>query len=78
VITVIGQFRAALRRGRIHPVHRRRRPAGVLLACLGTAAAGVLFTVLRQRSGSLLAPVLLHLATNSLGTLAAVAARRLQ
>jgi membrane protease YdiL (CAAX protease family) len=33
---------------------------------------------MRLRSGSLLAPVLLHLATNSLGTLAAVAARRLQ
>ena len=54
--------------------HRRRR------ACwpaLGTAAAGVLFTVLRLRSGSLLAPALLHLATNSLGTLAAAAAVRL-
>jgi membrane protease YdiL (CAAX protease family) len=50
----------------------------VLLVCLGTAAAGVLFTVLRLRSGSLLAPVLLHLATNSLGTLAAAAATRLQ
>ena len=59
-------------------MHRRRRPAGVLLACLGTAAAGVLFTVLRQRSGSLLAPVLLHLATNSLGTPAVAGALRLQ
>jgi membrane protease YdiL (CAAX protease family) len=44
----------------------------------GTAAAGVLFTVLRLRSGSLLAPVLLHLATNSLGTPAVAAALRLQ
>ena len=52
--------------------------AVVLVACLGTAAAGVLFTVLRLRSGSLLAPILLHLATNSLGTLAAAAAHRLQ
>jgi membrane protease YdiL (CAAX protease family) len=51
--------------------------AAVLLACLGTAAAGVLFTWLRLRSGSLLAPVLLHLATNSFGTLAAAAAFRL-
>ena len=42
--------------------------------CLLTAAAGVLFAWLRLRSGSLLAPVLLHLATNSLGVLAAVAA----
>lgn len=49
----------------------------VLLGCLVTAAAGVLFTWLRLRSGSLLAPALLHLATNSLGTLAAAAALRL-
>jgi membrane protease YdiL (CAAX protease family) len=52
-------------------------PAAVLLACAGTAAAGILFTWLRVRSGSLLAPVLLHLATNSLGTVAAAAAIRL-
>lgn len=49
----------------------------VLLGCLVTAAAGVVFTWLRLRSGSLLAPALLHLATNSLGTLAAAAALRL-
>jgi membrane protease YdiL (CAAX protease family) len=49
----------------------------VLLACLATAATGVLFTWLRLRSGSLLAPALLHLATNSLGTLAAAASFRL-
>jgi membrane protease YdiL (CAAX protease family) len=53
------------------------RTGAVLLACLGTAAAGVLFAGLRERSGSLLAPVLLHLATNSLGLLAAAAAHRL-
>jgi membrane protease YdiL (CAAX protease family) len=53
--------------------------AGAVLAgCAGTAAAGVLFTVLRQRSGSLLAPVLLHLAANSLGLLAAAGAHRLR
>jgi membrane protease YdiL (CAAX protease family) len=52
------------------------RAGAVLLACLGTAAAGVLFAQLRLRSGSLLAPALLHLATNSLGVLAAAAARR--
>ncbi|WP_246080351.1 CPBP family intramembrane glutamic endopeptidase [Modestobacter altitudinis] len=51
--------------------------AAVLLACLGTAAAGVGFSWLRLRSGSLLAPALLHLATNSTGTLAAAAATRL-
>ena len=51
--------------------------AAVLLACLGTAAAGVLFCWLRLRSGSLLAPALLHLATNALGTLTGAAASRL-
>jgi membrane protease YdiL (CAAX protease family) len=53
------------------------RTGAVLLACLGTAAAGVLFAELRLRSGSLLAPALLHLATNSLGVLAGAAAPRL-
>lgn len=49
----------------------------VLLAVLATAAGGVVLTWLRLRSGSLLAPALLHLATNSVGTLAAAAAHRL-
>lgn len=53
------------------------RTGAVVLACLGTAAAGVLFAELRLRSGSLLAPALLHLATNCLGLLAAAAAHRL-
>jgi len=51
--------------------------AVVALVCLGTAAAGVGFSRLRLRSGSLLAPVLLNLVTNSAGTLAAAAASRL-
>jgi membrane protease YdiL (CAAX protease family) len=50
--------------------------AAVTLACLATAAAGLLFATLRLRSGSLLAPVVLHLATNDLGLLAAAAATR--
>jgi membrane protease YdiL (CAAX protease family) len=53
------------------------RTGAVLLACLATAAAGVLFAELRERSGSLLAPALLHLATNTLGLLTAAAAHRL-
>jgi uncharacterized protein len=53
------------------------RLLAVLLACTGTAAAGVLFSWLRLRSGSLVAPVLLHLATNTLGTLAGAAASRI-
>ena len=53
-----------------------QRLVAVVLGCLVTAVAGGFFTWLRLRSGSLLAPVLLHLALNSLGTLAAVAAHR--
>ena len=49
----------------------------VLLGCLAMVGAGVVLAWLRLRSGSLLAPALLHLAANSLGTLAAVAALRL-
>jgi membrane protease YdiL (CAAX protease family) len=53
------------------------RTAAVLSGCVLTAAAGVLFTGLRIRSGSLLAPILVHAATNCLGLLAAAAAHRL-
>ncbi|MDP9398503.1 MAG: CPBP family intramembrane metalloprotease [Actinomycetota bacterium] len=49
----------------------------VLLGCLATAVAGVALAWLRLHTGSLLAPALLHLATNSLGTLAASVALRL-
>ncbi|WP_324277875.1 type II CAAX prenyl endopeptidase Rce1 family protein [Blastococcus brunescens] len=53
-----------------------QRVVAVGLGCLVTAVAGGVFTWLRLRSGSLLAPALLHLATNSLGALAAVVAHR--
>ncbi|MBN1097910.1 CPBP family intramembrane metalloprotease [Blastococcus sp. TML/C7B] len=49
----------------------------VVGVCAFTACAGALFSWLRLRSGSLVAPALLHLATNTLGTVAAVAAHRL-
>jgi membrane protease YdiL (CAAX protease family) len=54
------------------------RALAVLLGCLLTAAAGVLFAWLRLRSGSLLAPALLHLAANALGTLAAAVAHHVR
>jgi membrane protease YdiL (CAAX protease family) len=54
------------------------RTAAVVSGCVATAAAGLLFTGLRLRSGSLLAPVLVHVAANCLGLLAAAAAHRLQ
>jgi uncharacterized protein len=41
-----------------------------------TAVAGVLFCLLRLHTGGLVAPVLVHTATNSLGTMAAWIAQR--
>ncbi len=53
-----------------------RAPYGILArqvvgTVVFTALAGVVFAVLRQQSGSLVAPFLLHWATNGLGILAA-------
>lgn len=45
--------------------------AGVVLAVAATAIAGFVFTWLRRRSGSLLAPIALHWSLNGLGALAA-------
>ncbi|MBC7301103.1 MAG: CPBP family intramembrane metalloprotease [Nocardia sp.] len=45
--------------------------AGITLAVAATAAAGVVFTWLRRRSGSLLAPIALHWSLNGAGALAA-------
>jgi membrane protease YdiL (CAAX protease family) len=53
------------------------RAVAVVAVCAFTAAAGLLLAELRLRSGSLLAPALLHLAANTLGVLAGAAARGL-
>lgn len=45
--------------------------AAVVLAVIGTALAGVVFCWLRLVSGSLVAPILTHVGTNSLGFLVA-------
>jgi membrane protease YdiL (CAAX protease family) len=45
--------------------------AGVTLAVVATAVAGFVFSWLRRRSGSLLAPIALHWSLNGLGALAA-------
>ncbi|MBO0852863.1 MAG: CPBP family intramembrane metalloprotease [Nocardia sp.] len=47
------------------------RIAGIALAVLATAGAGIVFTWLRRRSGSLLAPIALHWSLNGAGALAA-------
>ncbi|MBS9532708.1 CPBP family intramembrane metalloprotease [Mycobacterium sp. M1] len=44
---------------------------GVLLAVLATGAAGFVFSWLRRRSGSLIAPIALHWSLNGVGALAA-------
>ena len=44
---------------------------GVVVAVIGTSIAGAVFCWLRLRSRSLLAPAMLHVATNSFGYLAA-------
>jgi uncharacterized protein len=54
-----------------------RATAAVLVGTAGTAAAGVLFSGLRQHSGSLLAPAVVHLTANSGGLISAAAAHRL-
>ena len=55
---------------------RRARVLAVTGVVAGTAGAGALLSVLRERSGSLAAPVLLHLAANCTGALAAALAGR--
>ena len=52
---------------------RGRAVAGVTAGVAGTIAGGVVFSWLRERSGSLTAPILLHIATNSGGMVAALA-----
>jgi uncharacterized protein len=56
---------------------RRARILAVTGVVAGTAGAGALLSLLRERSGSLAAPVLLHLAANCTGPIAsALACRR--
>ncbi|MHA3021406.1 CPBP family intramembrane glutamic endopeptidase [Mycobacterium sp. BMJ-28] len=45
--------------------------AGIVGAVLATTAAGFVFTWLRRRSGSLIAPIALHWSLNGMGALAA-------
>jgi uncharacterized protein len=52
--------------------------AGVTAGVAATAASGVLLSWLRVRSGSLAAPILLHLATNCGGALTAWAVARIE
>jgi membrane protease YdiL (CAAX protease family) len=51
------------------------RAGAVAGAVVATAVGGLLFCVLRMRSGSTVAPIVAHTATNSLGILAAAVTR---
>jgi membrane protease YdiL (CAAX protease family) len=73
----IGPTAAALRINRLAG-GTGKTVAGVTAGVAATAAGGVLLSWLRARSGSLAAPILLHVATNSLGALAAWAIIRLE
>jgi uncharacterized protein len=66
----------ALALNRLAP-SRGARIAAVTAVAAGTAAAGALLSVLRQRSGSLAAPLLVHLAANCTAPLASALARGL-
>ena len=55
---------------------RRQTVAAVTSAVMASAAGGAFLSWLRIRSGSLAAPILLHLATNCLGPVAACAIAR--
>ena len=54
---------------------RGARIAAIAGVVVGTAGAGAVLSLLRERSGSLAAPVLLHLAANCAGLLASALAR---
>ncbi|MGH3175405.1 MAG: CPBP family glutamic-type intramembrane protease, partial [Streptosporangiaceae bacterium] len=56
---------------------RGARITAITAVAAGTAGAGAVFSLLRERSGSLAAPVLLHLAANCTGPLASALARRI-
>ena len=58
------------------PPRRQTDIAFAVAVAAGTAGAGAVFSLLRERSGSLAAPVLLHLAANCTGPLASTLARR--
>ena len=57
---------------------RGARIAAVTAVAAGTAVAGAFLSVLRERSGSLAAPVLVHLAANSTAPLASALARTIE
>jgi membrane protease YdiL (CAAX protease family) len=66
-----GSVREGSVRGNAAAAGPRRTTITVLATVTFTALAGIVFAELRRRSGSLVAPIGLHWATNGLGVLAA-------
>jgi membrane protease YdiL (CAAX protease family) len=62
--------------GLSHIADARRAGEPVLPTVLVTGVAGWAFALLRERSGSLLAPMLAHLAINEAGAIAAISVQR--
>ena len=71
VATSLGLTRGNVGLSRLFGVGMVGMLAGVTLAVLATGAAGLVFSWLRRRSGSLIAPIALHWSLNGLGALAA-------
>ncbi len=71
-----GRLLQSLAFGLSHIADARGTGAPVIPAVLVTGAAGWFFALLRERSGSLAAPMLAHLAINEAGAIAALGVQR--
>ncbi len=71
-----GKWLQAVTFGLFHVADARSTGEPVLPTVLATGAAGWLFGWLAERSGSLAAPMLTHLAVNEAGAISALAVRR--
>jgi uncharacterized protein len=71
-----GRLLQSLAFGLSHVADARGTGAPVAPTVLVTAVAGWAFALLRERSGSLIAPMLAHLAINEAGAVAAIAIQR--
>lgn len=74
----VGRLLQAAAFGLSHVADARRAGEPVLGTVLVTGAAGWAFAWLYERSGSLLAPMLAHLAVNEAGAVAALAVQRVR
>ena len=74
----VGRLLQAATFGLTHVPDAMETGEPVVATVLMTGLAGWIFAVLRERSGSLLAPILAHLAINEAGAIAALAVQRLR